>query len=182
MTVRRSWCEERSIVAARAVLKFVPDGGANLVKEYVDQGGGSAWFQATESERFLSFLASRLPEPSHALAVCRMSQALAHAQRGALTFVPPARRSVGEPIVRGSHAALVWMYADPRDVMMALNAGQLPLVGAPGHAVLFGPGIPDLFRMATETEVRLWNTLAIAEASPALVDQLLSEGVFMSRA
>jgi len=177
MIVRRSWCEERSIVAARSVLKLMPDGGERLVGEYVDQGGGSAWFQATESERFLPFLASRLPDPSHALAVCRMSQALAKARRGVSTFVPPQARIGAEPVVHGRHAALVWFYADPSAVMMALNGGELPPVGPPSHALLFGPGIPNLFRTATEAEVVLWNTLAITGAPANLVEDLVREGV-----
>ncbi len=179
MTVRRSWCEGRSVVAARAVLKLMPDGGRGLVSEYVDQGGGLAWFRATESEKFLSFLASRLPDPSHALALCRMSQALALARRGASTFVPPDPRTGVGPVVHGSHAALVLLYADPSAVMMAMNGGELPPVGPPGHAMLFAPGIPDLFRIATEGEVILWNTLAITKAPPTLVGDLLSEGVLM---
>ena len=105
LRVRRSWCETRSIAAARAVLKLLPDGGERLVSEYVDQGGGLAVFQAAESESFLSFLASRLPDPSHALAMCRMSQALAQARRGAMTFVSPAPRVGAGPVVRGRHAA-----------------------------------------------------------------------------
>jgi hypothetical protein len=177
MRVRRSWCESRSIAAARAVLKLMPDGGESLVSEYVDQDGGLAWFQATESERFLSFLASRLPDPSHALAMCRMSQALAQARRGALTFVSPGPGVGARPVVRGRHAALVWFYADPSAVMMALNGGELPPLGPPSHPVLFAPGIPSMFRIANEAEVRVWNTLAITEGPPALVEGLLMEGV-----
>lgn len=177
MRVRRSWCEARSVMAAREVLKLVPDGGQRLVGEYVDQGGGLAWFQATESEKFLSFLASRLPEPSHALAICRMSQALMEAQRGASIFLPPAPRGAGEVVVRGPYAALVWFYADPSDVMMALNGGELPPVGPPSHAVLFAPGIPKLFRIATEGEVILWNTLESTEAPLKLVEDFLMNGI-----
>ena len=181
MTVRRSWCEQRSIIAARAILKLTPDGGKSLVQEYVDHGGGLAWFQAIESEKFLSFLSSRLPDPSHALAICRMSQALAHARRGSSIFKPPDLRVARGPIVHGSHAALVWLYSDPGTVMAAMNAGHLPPLGPPSHAVLFAPGIPALFREATELEVMLWNTLAITEAPPTLVDDLLREGVLMYR-
>ena len=83
MTVRRSWCEGRSIMAARGVLRLMPtDDRERLVCAYVNEGGGLAWFQATESERFLAFLARNLPEPSHALTICRISQALAQARLG----------------------------------------------------------------------------------------------------
>lgn len=177
MTVRRSWCEGRSVVAARAVLKLMPDGGQRLVSEYVDQGGGLAWFQATESQRFLSFLEPRLSDPSHALTICRMSQALTRARLGTSTFVPPTPQVGAGPVERGRHAALVWFYADPDAVMMALNGGTLPPLGPPSQAVFFGPGIKNLFRMATEAEAALWTTLAIADPPPALVEALLLEGV-----
>jgi hypothetical protein len=178
MTVRRSWCEGRSIMAARAVLTLMPgDDRERLVREYVDHGGGLAWFQATESERFLAFLALKLPEPSHALTICRMSQALAQAHLGASTVVPPGKQVEGGPVNRGPHAALVWFYADPDAVIEALNGGQLPPVGPPSHAVLFAPGIKGLFRVAAEAEAALWATLRVADAPPAVVSALLMEGV-----
>jgi len=80
-------------------------------------------------------------------------------------------------VVRGRHAALVWFYADPNAVMMALNGGELPPLGPPSHPVFFAPGIPNMFRIATEAEVKVWNTLAITEAPPPLVEGLLIEGV-----
>jgi hypothetical protein len=178
MTVRRSWCEGRSIMAARAVLSFMTRvDQQRLVREYVDHGGGLAWFQATESERFLAFLAVKLPEPSHALTICRMSQALAKARLGSSTVVPLVKQVEAGLVERGRHAALVWFYADPGEVMAALNGGQLPPIGPPSHAVLFAPGIQGLFRVATEAEAALWDTLAVANATPALVSALLMEGV-----
>jgi hypothetical protein len=183
MTVRRSWCEGRSMIAARAVLKLMPDGDRQrLLDDYVDQGGGLAWFQATESERFLAFLAPRLPDPSHALTICRMSQALARARLGTSTFKPPGLRVGAEPVCRGPHAGLVWFYAEPGAVMMALNGGQTPPLGPPSHPVLFAPGIDNLFRLATQAETALWANLAIADAEPAVVATLLMEGVLAYRA
>src|SRR5271170_7047899 len=146
-----------------------------LVSEYVDHGGGLAWFQATESERFLAFLAVKLPEPSHALTICRMSQALAQARLGSSTVVPLVKQVETGPVDRGRHAALVWFYADPGDVMAALNGGQLPPIGPPRHAVLFAPRIKGQFRVATEAEAALWATLPVTDAPPALVSALLME-------
>ena len=126
------WCEGRSIMAARGVLRLMPtDDRERLVCAYVNEGGGLAWFQATESERFLAFLARNLPEPSHALTICRISQALAQARLGRSTIVPPGKQVEGGPVNRGPHAALVWFYADPDAVMEALNGSQLPPVGPP---------------------------------------------------
>jgi len=184
MTVRRSWCEGRSIMAARAVLMLMSDiDRQHLVSEYVDQGGGLEWFQGTEREKFLAFLASRLPDPSHALTICQISQALAQAQWGASTFVPPEQRAETVPVERSPHAALVRFYADPGAIMMALNgADELPPLGPPTHAVLFAAGITNLFRIATDAEATLWATLAIADAPRPLVTALLSEGVLVYKA
>jgi hypothetical protein len=184
MTVRRSWCEGRSMMAGRAVLMLLPDmERRRLVSEYVDQGGGLDWFLGTERENVLAFLTSRLPDPSHALTICRVSQALAQAQRGASTFVPPEQRTGTAPVERGRNAALVRFHADPGAVMMALNgAGELPPLGPPAHAVLCAPGITNLFRIATDAEAALWDTLVVSDAPPSLVSALLSEGVLVYKA
>lgn len=91
--VRRSWCEGRTMIAARTVLTLVPDAERRrLVAEYVDQGGGLAMFQPTENEAFLAFLAPQLPDPSHALSLCRMDQALTRARLGSETLAAPESR------------------------------------------------------------------------------------------
>lgn len=178
MTVRRSWCEGRAAMAARAVLTLLPDAERRrIVSDYVDQGGGLALFLAAESEAFLAFLAPRLPDPSHALTICRMGQALAQAQAGASMFVPPRQPLRAGPVGRGHHAALVWFHADPGAVMMAVRGGKLPPVGPPDHALLFAPGLPNLFRTATKEEAELWAELPAANAPPALIARLLTEGV-----
>jgi hypothetical protein len=182
MSVRRSWCESRSTMAARSVLKLLPQGERQgLVGEYVDQGGGLAWFQSTESERFLSFLAPRLPDPSHALTICRMSQALSRARLGTASFHVTSQLARAGPVVRGAHAALVWFYAEPGAVISALEGGRIPPLGSPHCALLFAPGMRDLFRIATGEEAALWASLAIAKAPPALVANLLMEGVLAYR-
>jgi hypothetical protein len=176
MKVRRSWCEGRSMIAAREVLKLIPESdGRRLAGDYVDQGGGLEWFLTTESERFFAFLAARLPDPSHALTICRMAQALAKAQLGAETFTPPGPRAGTVRVGRGSEASLVWFHADPAAVLSALNGGKCPPVGPPDHPVLIAPGLPNLFRMATAAEAALWARLPAA-ASPDLTGPLLAEG------
>jgi len=86
-TVRRSWCEGRATIAARTVLALVPEvERRRLVAEYVDAGGGLAMFFPSENAALLEFLAPRLPDPSHALSLCRMDQALARARLGAEVF------------------------------------------------------------------------------------------------
>lgn len=176
--VRRSWCKGRAITAAREVLTMLTDTDRRrLLDEYVDRGGGLAFFLPAESEAFLAFLAPRLPDPSHALSLCRMDQALALARAGVATFVPPREGVPGGRVKPGRHAALVWFYADPSAILRALQSGSPPPVGAPDHAVLVGPGLPNLFRMATEEEAALWARLPATEAAPDLLERLLAEGV-----
>jgi hypothetical protein len=178
MSVRRSWCEGRSMLAAREVMALVSERNRQrLIGDYVDQGGGLEWFLAAERERFLAFLAQRLPNPSHPLTICRMCQTLARARLGAASFVPPYPRDGTGPVDRGRHAALVWFHADPGEVMAALTGGRLPPVGPPEHAVLVAPGLPHLSRLATAAEAALWARLPADDVAPALIAPLLRDGV-----
>ena len=177
LSVRRSWCEGRAIMAARTVMTMLPDDErARLVAAYVDAGGGLEWFLAAESERFLAFLARRLPDPSHALTLCRVAQAIALARTGVEGFVPAVRTATGRTINRGPHASLVWFHADPGAVLAALNGAPLPKLGAPRDAVLFAPGLPGLFRVATAVEAALWEQLPRTDTGD-LTGRLLAEGV-----
>jgi hypothetical protein len=106
-----------------------------------------------------------------------MQQALYRARLGASTFMP-SRRPAGTCLVRrGRHGSLIRFHADPGALLTALNGGSLPPVGLPDHAVLFGPGLPNLFRPATGAEAELWASLPLADASAALIAPLLAEGV-----
>jgi hypothetical protein len=178
VSVRRSWCEGRSMLAAREALTLLPENDSQrLISEYVDQGGGLAWFVATEHESFLAFLVQRLPEPSHALTICLICQALAKARRGAAAFVAPRERVQAAPVGRGRHATLVWFHADPEEVTMALKGRKPPSVGPRHHAVLFASGLPHLSRIATEAVAALWGGLPAGDVAPGLVAPLLREGV-----
>jgi len=239
-TVRRSWCEGRTMIAARAVLTLVPDTERRrLVAEYVDAGGSLAMFSPTENAAFLEFLAPRLPDPSHGLSLCRMDQAMTRARSGSETFVPPKSRDIREciereawgyleravlgsgewdsasgkrdiwewladrpagldarvqierqawqcieraargPFERGPHASLVWFHAEPEDVLRALHGAPPPPVGDAVYPMLFAPGLPDLYRAASDEEVALWARLPTAEVPPGLLERLLAEGVLV---
>jgi hypothetical protein len=179
LSVRRSWCEGRAIMAARTVMTVLPgDERARLVSAYVDAGGGLEWFLAAESKRFLVFLARRLPDPSHALTLCRMAQAMALARAGVGISVP-VLHTRGE-VTRGPHASLVWFHADPGAVLAALQGAPLPVVGPRHSAVLFAPGLPGLFRVATEAEADLWDRLP-QRGTSTLIGKLLTEGVLAYR-
>ena len=70
-------------------------------------GGGLEWFLATERKAVLAFLAARLPDPSHALTLCRMDQAIARARAGGARFVPHEIRGAWQRLSAGRYAALV---------------------------------------------------------------------------
>lgn len=176
LSVRRSWCEGRAIMAARTAMTILPDDErTRLVSAYVDAGGGLEWFLAAESERFLNFLAWRLPDPSHALTLCRMAQAIALARAGTGRF-PPVEHMAGRTVDRGPYASLVWFHADPGLVLAALQGAPLPPIGPPQAAVLFAPGIEGWFRVATRDEAALWERLPQANEDEQIA-KLLVEGV-----
>jgi hypothetical protein len=178
MQVRHSWRKGRAMLAARTVLSALGnDERQKLLDEYVDHGGGLEMFLAKEAECFLAFLKPRLSDPSHALTLCEMQQALYQARLAASTFVPQQRRVGAGLVRRGRHGTLIRFHADPGALLTALNGGALPPVGPPDHAVVFGPGLPNLFRPATDAEAQLWASLPLTDASPALLAPLLAEGV-----
>lgn len=176
--VRRTWCERRAVAAARPVLQLVAlEQRRRLVADYVDAGGGLALFLPTESEAFLPFLAARLADPSHALTICRMSMALARARSAAAGFVPPAAGAWRGRVERGRFASLVWFHADPALVTAALGGGGAAPLGPRTHAVLFAPGLPDFFRIASEDEAALWESLPASCGGPApVIARLAREG------
>ena len=176
--IRRSWCEGRVIVGSRRILWAIPEANRQrLVNEYVDRGGGLEMFLHREAENFFRFLTPRLPDPSHALTLCEMYLAVTRAQRGAM-MVAESRHSTGTEVLRrGRYASLVWFYADPDAVIAGLAGGHLPPVGAPKHAVLFAPRLPDFFRVATQDEVELWDALPTALGPDTVTARLLRDGV-----
>jgi hypothetical protein len=96
-----AWCEDRTMIAVRGVLTLVPEPERRrLVVEYADRFDGLTLFQPDEKEAFLAFLAARLPNPSHALTLCYMNQALIRAQSGAEAFAGPCDRTIRARIDR----------------------------------------------------------------------------------
>jgi hypothetical protein len=177
MQIRRSWRKGRAMLAARTVLlALTPVERERLLDEFLDCGGGLETFLEKEAEHFLAFLEARLPRPSQALTLCHMQQALFQARLGALTFAPPRLRVPTGPVRRGRYAAMIRFHADPGQPMMALNGGEPPPVGPAEHAVLFSPGLPNLFRLATDDEAELWASLPLGDASPTVIAALLAEG------
>jgi hypothetical protein len=241
---------EGTMLSGAAILQLVPDTlRQRLIADFVERGGGWPVLSAAENTTLLQFLAFRLPDPSHALSLCRMEVALACASTGAEIFVEPeyrlaqgqgkrdmrariedeawgciqgamrsgavtanwdhmersvwagvagavwngierdarsrldseawqiVARSARNRIERGRYASLVWFHAEPEAVVRAMHGAAPPPPGRPAFPILFGPGIPNLCRAATEEEAALWLNLPADDTAPELVERLLSEGI-----
>jgi len=149
--VQRSWCLERAFDCARTTLSALPPAARErLVTQWVEAGGGTASFAASEAADFLAFIARALPDPSPELTLCRIEQAVVRAADAALTFVPPdlAAMKGGDLVLRTHSAASLVRYA------------AQPARSADDEVeALFAPGIADLCRPAEAAEVRLWRGL-----------------------
>jgi hypothetical protein len=95
--VRQSSRQAWATISGPTILLLVPaTARRRLIAEYVGQGGAWPVSSPSENATLLEFLASRLPDPSHALSLSRMEVALSRAALGAEVFVEPEYRSVQE--------------------------------------------------------------------------------------
>ena len=161
---QRSWCEGRTAEAAQLTLSNLPtEQRRQLVNDWVDAGGGTAFDPASEADAFLEFVAGHLSEPSHAMTICRMEQAAYRASAAALRFKPPDLSLLDHPktmLCAGKGAALVPFFAEPQRLFAAIEAkAQLPPLSDRCFFVLFAPGLPALFRAANNEEAALWDML-----------------------
>ena len=174
--VQRSWCAGRAANAARLTLSMLSaDERQRLLADWVNAGGGTPSFFAAEADAFLDFIARRLPDPSHALTLCRVEQATLRAREGTLRFAVPDPSRLDAPacILRaGRYAALVRFHAQPQLLLAALEGQPLPPVSRETTPVLFGPGLTGLSRLASGDEVALWERLA----APGALSVLSREG------
>ena len=149
----------------------------SLINEWVDSGRGTSSFVAVEADALLEFIASRLPDPSHELTVCRFEQATIRANDGRFAFRVPEISALSSPgcmIRRGRFAGLTEFYSEPHLMMEALSNQRLfpPMSSVAEVTLLFGPGLEELCRPASPGEVILWEKVA----SPMNVSSLLQEG------
>jgi hypothetical protein len=175
--VQRSWCELRARNAARVVLGILPAAERrSLVEAWVVRGGGTASFHATEADRFLDFIAAHLPDPSHALTVCRVEQAIHRATQAAAAFAPepPLDAQADPAVARGGGAALVSVPArrGPLDRFLTGDGREAGAEPGPEMRVLFAPGLAGLCREASPGEARIWD----ACAAPIAVSALEADG------
>jgi hypothetical protein len=95
--VWRSSHQGWAMITGQAILMLVPvTARQRLIAEYVGRGGTWPVSSPSENAALLEFLASRLPDPSHALSLSRMEVALTRAALGQEVFVEPEYRSVRE--------------------------------------------------------------------------------------
>jgi hypothetical protein len=162
---QRSWCEGRTAEAAQLTLSILStEQRRQLVDDWVDAGGGTAFDPASEAEAFLEFVAGHLSDPSHAMTVCRMEQATYRASGAALRFTPPDLSLLDHPkaiLCSGKGAALVRFLAEPQRLFAAIEVkAPLPPLSDKCFPVLFAPGLPTLFRAADDEEAAIWDKLA----------------------
>jgi len=174
---QRSWCEGRTGEMAQFTLSILSmEQRRQLVNDWVDGGGGTAFDPASEAEAFLEFVAGHLSEPSHAMTVCRMEQAAYRASEAALRFKRPDPSLLDHSdailsVRKG--ASLVRFFVEPQRLFAAIEAkAPLPPLSDKCFLVLFAPGLPTLFRAANNEEVTIWEKLAY----PIAVQGLSGDG------
>jgi hypothetical protein len=175
-SIQRPWCESRAATGARLTLSTLPLAQRReLICEWVDGGGGTNSFFAAEAAAFLEFIAQRIPDPSHALSLCRLEQAVLRAEAVAAQFVPPDVAPLDQPecMVRASpHAAVVAVFAELEQLLLAIEGqGLVPPLSEP-HMLLVAPGLPGLARPTDTAEAAVWRSLA----EPQRVETLLRQG------
>jgi hypothetical protein len=174
--VQRSWCAGRAAKAAKLTLSILPaEERQRLLGNLVHAGGGPESFVAAEADAFVEFIAGGLPDPSHALTLCRVEQATWRASEGALRFTVPDSSSLDTPgcVLRaGRYATLVRFHAEPHLLLAALEGQPLPPISRETIPVMYGPGLAGFSRLATGDEVALWERLA----APVALSVLLREG------
>jgi hypothetical protein len=170
--VQRSWCIGRAASAAQLTLSLLSGTRQRqLVEDWVDTGGGRALDLGSEAAEFLEFVANSLTAPSHALSVCRMEQAAYRASAAALRFRPPDPSLLDRSnalLCAGKGAAIVRFFAEPKRLFDAIAAeGPLPPLSGQHFPVLFAPGLPRLYRAASEGEYAIWEKLSAPTAMPS---------------
>ena len=174
--IQRSWCESRAAIGARLTLSILPLAQRReLIREWVDGGAGTNSFFAAEAAAFLEFIAQRVPDPSHALSLCRLEHAVLCAEAVAAQFIPPDVAQLDEPecmVCASPHAAFVALFAELEQLLLAIEGqGALPPMSEP-HILLVAPGLPGFARPADTAEAALWRSLA----EPQRVETLLHQG------
>lgn len=149
--VPRWWRETRIRRSARLTFAALGAAGPALLRDYQVAVPNFTLFFVPETARFFDFLETR-PAPPHAHAVARFERAMWNAR---LTTLPPSPPGADAEILRHPDAAIVSFTAPPEDLFAALLGGTpLPDESSELHHALVSPGLPDLWRAATDDEAR----------------------------
>ncbi|HTV95830.1 MAG TPA: hypothetical protein VME42_07490 [Steroidobacteraceae bacterium] len=179
--LRRSWCARRAVNVGLLALSILKeDARRSLLASWINSGGGTTSFFATEVDALLEFIARQLPDPSPELAVCRFEQLTLRAGDRSSSFRAPDP-GLFEPqrIARRAHHAGVVLFDGDVDAMLGMRPPReaLPIdparapAGAP-TALLVAPGLQPVWRMASRHERELWARLE----APAPIGALLEAG------
>jgi hypothetical protein len=85
--IQRSWCRGRAAKSAILTLSILQVNlRDNILDEWILTGNSTGLFFTSDAVNFLEFIGQRLPDPSHALSICRFEQAVFRASLGELTF------------------------------------------------------------------------------------------------
>ena len=72
--------------------------------------------------------------------------------------------------------------ADPEAVFNALHGASSPPVSEPRCPLLFAPGLPYFYRLATRAEAALWAMLPAHDVPFDVVEPLLTDGAVIRTA
>jgi hypothetical protein len=174
--VQRSWSARRAVNTGLLALSILQDDARRrLLATWINAGGGTSSFFASEADALLDFIAEQLPDPSPELAVCRFEQLTLRANKNASSFKAPDGALFGPQRIvrRAAHAGVVCLNGEP-DFMLStlLRQAPFPAFSLDTTALLVAPGSQPLCRSASAHESELWNRLS----APSAVADLLREG------
>jgi hypothetical protein len=181
VAVQRSWCVRRAANAGLLALSILPDETRRqLLDTWIDAGGGTSSFFASEADALLDFIADQLPEHSPELAVCRLEQLILRANSHAAFFKSPDQAifDVWRSVRRGSFAGVVDFHGRPDQVLNGLlRRGSQEGTPQDVTPVLVAPGLQALCRIALPHEAELWKGLEGPAPAAALVARGQPRGV-----
>ena len=173
--VQRSWCSGRTSKAAHFTLSILPENlRLSLLKAWVDAGGGTMSFIAAEAAAFLNFLSEQLATRPHERSVCEFEMAALRVAEGVAAFQPPEFSAVNfkTPIRRGRYASVVKFRGNPNTVLKAMVERQTVAISGAETALIFGPGLTGLQRVASQEEAKLFEWLE----TPSTIEELHRQG------
>jgi hypothetical protein len=181
--VPRWWRETRVRRSARLTFAALGAEAPARLQDYLRAVASFTLFFVPEGVAFLDYI-DALSVPTHVRAVARFERAMwrarladrrADAPSGALPdralpdrALPDRALPDGTQLMRCADATIVAFEAPPDQVLAALVQG-LPPPEPDGavHHVLVAPGLPGLWRLATDAETRLFLSRNAADNGPA---------------